>query len=72
MVTNIVRQPNASMSPVSNGGAIAGPMLPPELYTPVGLPRSLTWNQSLVTRTAPGKAGLSVAPRAMRAHISCV
>jgi sugar phosphate permease len=27
---------------------------------------------ALVTRTAPGKAGLSVAPRAMRAHISCV
>ena len=55
MVMNITRQPNASISPVSSGGAMNGPMLPPELYTPVGLPRSFTWNQSLVTRTAAGK-----------------
>ena len=68
MVMNMVRQPNASISPVSSGGAMNGPMLPPELYTPVGRPRSFTWNQSLVTRTAAGNAGHSAAPSATRAH----
>ena len=71
MVMNIIRQPNASIRPVNKGGAMNGPMLPPELYTPVGRPRSFTWNQSLVTRTAAGKAGHSAAPSATRAQSNC-
>ena len=31
MVMNMMRQPNASIRPVSSGGAMNGPMLPPEL-----------------------------------------
>ena len=70
MTMNITRQLNASISPVRIGGARVGPIYAPDVYTPLGVPRSFTSNQSLTERVADGKHGASVAPRPIRDSIS--
>ena len=72
MVINIPRQPNASIIAASTGGATDRPIIEAALKKPIGMPRSLMLNQSLITFTPHGFIGASPMPRPMRTRINWV
>ncbi|MNP63662.1 hypothetical protein D3C76_1590880 [compost metagenome] len=72
MVMNIPRQPNNSIMAVRMGGLMANPMVEAELKIPIGMPRSLMLNQSLMTFTPQGFIGASPIPRPIRTQINWV
>ncbi|MNE26517.1 hypothetical protein D3C80_1198860 [compost metagenome] len=72
MVMNIPRQPKASIMAVRIGGLIASPMVEAALKMPMGMPRSLMLNQSLITFTPHGFIGASPIPSPIRTQINWV
>jgi hypothetical protein len=67
---NIVRQPNATISSVSKGGASAGARAEDELNRLIGSARSFSANQSAQTRVPPIYIGDSPSPSPIRAAMN--
>ena len=67
---NISRQPKASMSHVSTGGASAGASPDDELKMAIGNARWSSANQSVQTRVPPIYIGDSPRPNATRATMN--
>ena len=63
---NIQRQPIITISPVSNGAAMAWPRWLAPVKTPTGLPRSPMLNHRRVTLVQEGMVGASPTPSRMR------
>ncbi len=70
MATNMTRQPNASITAVSSGGATAGPSEDAALKRPSGVPRSFTENQFTQARAPAVNIGDSPMPSPMRAPMN--
>ena len=71
MMTNIERQPNATSSAVSTGGAIAGPSAEDALNSPIGNARAEAWNQFEHTLVPARYIGDSPTPSAPLAPRNC-
>ena len=72
MVINIPRQPIISIMAARIGGLMATPMVDAALKKPIGRPRSLILNQSLITLTPQGFIGASPIPMPIRTSTNWV
>ena len=72
MVMNIQRQPITSIMAARIGGLMATPMVEAALNNPIGRPRSLMLNQSLMTFTPHGFIGASPIPIPIRTNTNWV
>lgn len=72
IVINIQRQPIISIIAARIGGLTATPIVEAALKKPIGRPRSLILNQSLITLTPQGFIGASPIPMPMRTRTNWV